>query len=872
MTNDATAAIARTLSGGNGGQTLTGGEAGDRLRGDKGLDGASGQLVVRDADREAGEAAEGAADSVGLLHNGALRFYAAGAAAGSGGVAAWTIGAGDTLSAAWSQTAMHYDVNDLLTGAPALDAVTLGSQTYLFTAGHGVSLSRLDPAGAPELLDNLDHAWGDGLIYPGAVAAFVSGGSLMALAGGGWEGGLTLLRWSATGLSVVARIEDDARTPISDIDAMEDITVGGRRFAVAASADEGAISVWDITSTNLRMTDKRGFDDAETRFDLAGVASVDAAAVDGRAMVFAAAPDALVVYALSGTGRLTRLSSIEGATEARHVSLDGRDLLFCADGGDTLRVYEIASTGRLDLVRETRVGWGAEVSALSVTASGDRALVLAARADADGHDLLSFAFEEGDDTIDGGGGRDSIWGDGGDDLLIGGADVDRIWGGEGADRIQGGTETDWLYGEAGADSVDGGAGRDNIWGGEGSDRLFGGDDMDKLFGGSGADTLDGGGHADTLNGGDGADRVLGGWGDDVMTGDAGDDYMDGGDGYDRIDGGAGSDSILGGAGADTISGGEGDDRIEGGDAPDAIDAGAGDDVAMGGEGADDLTGGAGADRLLGGNGDDTLRGGDDADDLQGEAGDDAIWGEAGDDALLGGDGADLLDGGDGADVMRGWTGDDRLLGGNDDDFLFGDAGDDVLDGGAGDDRLLSGAGADAARGGGGRDLIKGQGGNDRVEGGGGADKVFGQGGDDFVFGGGGKDLLKGNGGNDLLDGGGGKDVLKAGGGRDALIGGGGRDQLVAGGGHDLLIGGRGADVLKGGRGRDDFQFGARDGKDTVKDFALGLDQLEFTGADDMGDLRISTFKGDAMVAYGKTKVILDGIDARDLGEGDFLFD
>ena len=36
MTNDATAAIARTLSGGNGGQTLTGGEAGDRLRGDKG--------------------------------------------------------------------------------------------------------------------------------------------------------------------------------------------------------------------------------------------------------------------------------------------------------------------------------------------------------------------------------------------------------------------------------------------------------------------------------------------------------------------------------------------------------------------------------------------------------------------------------------------------------------------------------------------------------------------------------------------------------------------------------------------------------------------------------------------------------------------
>ncbi|MEE3101767.1 MAG: calcium-binding protein, partial [Pseudomonadota bacterium] len=698
MTNDASAAVARALSGGNGGQTLLGGEAGDRLRGDKGLDGASGQLVVRDEDRDAGEAAAGAGDSVGLLHNGAYRFYAAGAETGSGGVAAFAIGAGDTLGAVWSQTAMHYDANDLLTGAPALDAVTWGAQTYLVTAGHGVSLSRLDPAGAPELLDSLDHAWGDGLIYPGAVAAWVSGGSLMALAGGGWEGGLTLMRWSATGLSVVARVEDDAARPISDIDALAEIVIGARRFVAAASADEGSISVWDVASARLSMTDKRGFGDAETRFDLAGVASVDAAAVDGRAMVFAAAPAALVVYALSGAGRRTRLSSVAGATEARHVSLGGRDLLFCADGSDTLKVYEIASSGRLDLVRETRVAWGAQVSSLSVTAASDRALVLAARDDADGHDLLSFAFAEGNDTIDGAGGNDSIWGDGGDDLLMGGAGVDRIWGGEGNDRIQGGTETDWLYGEAGADSIDGGAGRDQIEGGEGNDRLFGGDDADKLFGGSGADTLDGGGDADTLSGGDGADRILGGWGDDAMTGDGGADYMDGGDGYDVIDGGAGDDSLLGGAGADTIAGGEGNDRIEGGDAPDALSGGAGDDVLMGGEGADALQGGAGDD------------------ELRGEAGDDAIWGEGEADLLLGGAGNDLLDGGEAADEVRGEDGDDQLVGGADDDFLFGDAGNDALDGGDGNDRLQGGAGDDDAHGGAGNDLVKGQGGNDSVHG------------------------------------------------------------------------------------------------------------------------------------------------------------
>jgi Ca2+-binding RTX toxin-like protein len=68
----------------------------------------------------------------------------------------------------------------------------------------------------------------------------------------------------------------------------------------------------------------------------------------------------------------------------------------------------------------------------------------------DGNDTLSGAG--GDDTIDGGRGSDVLAGDGGDDRLIGGRGRDTLWGHEDDDILFGGTGRDTLTGGPGADT------------------------------------------------------------------------------------------------------------------------------------------------------------------------------------------------------------------------------------------------------------------------------------------------------------------------------------------------------------------------------------------------------------------------------------
>ncbi len=105
---------------------------------------------------------------------------------------------------------------------------------------------------------------------------------------------------------------------------------------------------------------------------------------------------------------------------------------------------------------------------------------------------------DGNDSLQGGNGRDAIYGEAGNDTLVG-------LGGN-----------DLLSGQDGNDALDGGTGHDFLYGGDGNDNLVGGNDNDHLYGGNGFDVLSGGNGNDTLYGGAGFDLLNGGTGTNVL--------------------------------------------------------------------------------------------------------------------------------------------------------------------------------------------------------------------------------------------------------------------------------------------------------------------------------------------------------------------
>ncbi|MEM7524408.1 MAG: M10 family metallopeptidase C-terminal domain-containing protein [Pseudomonadota bacterium] len=198
------------------------------------------------------------------------------------------------------------------------------------------------------------------------------------------------------------------------------------------------------------------------------------------------------------------------------------------------------------------------------------------------------------------------------------------------------------------------------------------------------------------------------------------------------------------------------------------------------------------------------------------------------------------------------------------------AGDDEMRGGTADDSMRGGDGDDDIRGRQGDDSLWGERGEDTLMGGGGEDQLLGGGDDDLLKGGAGDDLLKGGGGEDVLRGGGGDDTLRGGAKADLLAGAGGDDTLIGGGGDDTLIGGAGDDLMRGGGGADRFVFKAA-GVDEIRQFELGVDLIQFTGAEAFGDLMISDTDAGALIAFGDASVVLDGVFAVDLSADDFIF-
>ena len=127
-----------------------------------------------------------------------------------------------------------------------------------------------------------------------------------------------------------------------------------------------------------------------------------------------------------------------------------------------------------------------------------------------------------------------IQGTDGAERLQGGTGRDTVFGYGGNDTISGGQAATLIFGNQGDDVLTGGQGFDTLFGGQGNDRVTSGSSGGLLFGNLGNDTLYGGQASDTLFGGQGNDLLLGGSASDTLWGDLGDDTLRGGAGADRF--------------------------------------------------------------------------------------------------------------------------------------------------------------------------------------------------------------------------------------------------------------------------------------------------------------------------------------------------
>jgi VCBS repeat-containing protein len=392
-----------------------------------------------------------------------------------------------------------------------------------------------------------------------------------------------------------------------------------------------------------------------------------------------------------GTDNFTGIGTENNTFNAAAGTLQSTDVI-TGGSGSFIDVFALTSGGTVTTAQFSGVT-GMEVLTLGATAN----VTLTNGLVGNSPGLFEVDGSSGSDTIDGsqitngkgllifaGDGSDTLIGGNGDDTLVAHT-VANIFSQE-HDTLSGGAGNDTLYGEA-ADTLSGGAGFDvlhvindydmhldlaaagieyvvsgfgndvytasaatvtiEVYGGGGNDQITGGSGDDNLWGGVGNDTLVGNDGNDLLVGDLGADSLSGGAGNDRLYIDSDDTFIDGGDGFDAayIATGTGVTLNMATTHLEWVT-----DFAGGNDTIDASGVSVNVEI-YGGAGTDNLTGGSGNDLIFAGSGDDTVVGGDGDDALVGEAGADSLSGGAGNDRLYVDSSDTLIDGGAGTDAV-----------------------------------------------------------------------------------------------------------------------------------------------------------------------------------------------------------------------------
>ena len=319
---------------------------------------------------------------------------------------------------------------------------------------------------------------------------------------------------------------------------------------------------------------------------------------------------------------------------------------------------------------------------------------------------------------------------------------------------------------------------------------------------------------------------------DSITGDTGDNTIKGGDGNDRVFYTGGLDDLDGEGGVDTI------DFSKFGSAVSVTlvttnivaEAGTSDAASIPANG--------------------TLRAIAELDGFE------SVVGTAFADVINGNSSANILDGGAGADRISAGAGNDTLTGGLGNDTLNGGSGNDtyaysgafgtdiIVDASGTDKIAISGAATFEGSSRSGDDLIVALStGTIRIDDHftAGTIESLQIGSKTFVLANGliGGDLpgiITGSDASETMDGKGGDDILYGNNGNDNLLGGFDDDLLDGGNGRDILDGGAGDDILTGGSGGDTFAFKPGFGHDTITDFSIFTDRMDFSGFHDRPDI------------------------------------